>query len=1819
MSKFNAVRICLALGTSLLLGLTITPASAGVLGMSDEAIYADALWGAAGNTINTVTGSVDDWIQDPPDGGTDTDLKWDHNIAAWNGGLTAAGEAGGTSLYSSEDPNGATPAYVLRTTASGLNSALKYNVYLTYYDIGGGVNAAITGNSLNNYLSNYNIDTGVPNTQGVGAKLALLGEVSGVTEVSIDVGGAGGSYWDGLLVDVVPPGLLDGFAAGSIYADASYGVGGNTINSGTLSVDDWILEIPLGDADDGLWDNNDPAYGWNGGLDANGDPGGTSLYSNDAADNFPGDDPTNTDAPVITTTATGLVPTETYNVYLTYYDTVDGVQAALSGDPLVTYVDNNWNIDTGIEGYPGSNTVKLALLGQVTGVSEVGIDVGSTIGAYYEGLLVEHFFILTWDTTNNNWADVPGGDSHWEGGALDQIPTLVDLVEIHSGTATVAAPGAAAKTLTATGGGVIIDTGQTLTIAQTLEMQSGSTMTVRDGATLDVGGNVDMQPTSSLTLSGAATLDVGGGTIAQMDIGGVAPADVTVTTEGTLDIDGFDNQGIAGTFTKSGIGTLSMINSPDGTVVAAGTTLKVTEGTLSLGGTDPLGGSTSVEMAGGTLSIGAPESILDLFEPGVIYADASYGPVGNTVDSVTGDHSSWVQDPPSGAVDDLKWDHNTADWNGGLDADGKVGGTSWYSSDDPLGGTPAPVIKTTASGLNPAETYDVYLTYYNNTVEGVRAAISDDPGGLQTYAVDDWDVDTGIEAWPFSGTVKLASLGQVTSETSVAIDVGSTGASYYEGLLVGTLETFDLTTTQIAVTADSTITTPMARLDLGPLSLQAGVLTTAGASDRITFTDTTIPGGAVGFDTATNTEPGAITANGATIIKRGEADLIVDTPGDLTGATFDVQAGRLVAQHGSNPIAGATVQLTGGRLLLAAKPAAGSPVTYDNQVIVDAPGTIIAGAGDTGTSGVEVILGGTNGLTVNSSVGLASTDAYTLNVAGTIDAAAGAMVIEQGTVEISGAANQIQQLTVDAGTLNLTGTANQIQQLTVDGGQANLPSGGTVGELRVNAGALNTAGADLTVDRLTLAEGVTAGTGTSNHITVGETFSYGSAAAFSVSPADSIQVSGESLSDAMEIGLSGGTIQLVGTGGGVEVPYPEGLVAQWRFEDASDLGYDTVTPLRTSTAYGNPQQEIIGKFGRALRLDGSNRLEVDSTGIDGIYSISGWMNLEAVTFWASALWGQWGNEYWAGYGTDEGADHGSGVEPHFADWSGYDTGGGWNITSALPLDGSIEADRWYHVVSVRDGLDAQLWIDGAMVAAGPAGPAIDPAGRLLVIGNSNGLANPFTGLIDELYVYDSFLFPDEIATLYNPTVTPGELQLTQASLTVSADTTLELNTGPDAELGDLTVAGGVTFSAINDGGGGMSVGNASLGSDSQLTVTKLVVRDTLEIGSSPGTVTILGTLELAPTATLNVEISEDLHDKVIIDGGLGPPVFIDYGNMHGTLAVTGLKPMRYDDPGDNPDEGLLVVYGDKVLTIGEMANPGTENGFDPAYQFTAGVPRSYGAEAFSLGLTGSDIVPNLGDPLGPDVYIPSLDANVPDNAGLWFGNASDASPLEDGVYWDWLKIDIGVFQAAPGDTDGNRKVEGPDILRILTASQFGDGPQLDGNGDSIVVWGTGDFDGNHKVEGPDILLLLRESLFGDGRYSDKGPVVFPAPVAGGDVKLVVTEDGLVIDAGGAKINGYMLKSEAGILTGDDANNIGLFQEDTDDRITGAFAVTLKGEHALGDVIGQTDVDLTGDLTLTYTLVGQPGLFTASIVVPEPGTLMLLLSGLIGLLIWRRKK
>ncbi len=1330
--------------------------------------------------------------------------------------------------------------------------------------------------------------------------------------------------------------------------------------------------------------------------------------------------------------------------------------------------------------------------------------------------------------------------------------------------------------------------------------QSALALTVEGGAveinydqSLSVEFDVNFAPGTSLTLGAGATLAAGeGGTLATLNAG----AGAFVATGKDLTVTYFN--AAAGQFTKQDAGTLVLNNvSGAGVVTDPATTVRVEGGMLKAIGADPLDGVTEIHLAGGALGLSAGGRTVahwSFDNPADLgHDDSGNGhngvpagttvPVANAVGALGGavefDGFSWLgveehadlRTFPNGMTISLWAMNPTGSNNPPMSRwtwDDSGYGTSsgnWYfgdGPDGPLGSRSVPNdMQTDALWHHYAFTFD---PDNNDKVVSYRDGVK---VGERTFAMTfaeavglAFGVDNRDDAVAFTGSVDEAFIYDSPLSSSEI-----NGLFTVPGTLPVDSDPLDptkMSAIQVTVSADSALQVNAPSASLGPLTISGGVLTISGA--EMQFAGTTILPDAIspGFETLADTNPGPITAGANAIIKRGPADLILDSESnDLVGATFDVQEGRLVTYHGSNPIAGpiagATVMLNGGEAFLSAKPGTGSPVTYVNDVTVEGSSAISAGSGDAGEPGsMSVVLDGPG---AELTLGNAAT--LTLRSDAPYD-------------------------------LNLTDAVVGDGEVRVDQGDVTLAAGGQFATLRLTGGQL-TLGADVGVDSLLLLGG-SADTG-GNQVTVSNELKAG-AMTLTIEPGSTFALSGSDIvseATTRTLTLSGGLLEVS------VLDAPTGAVTYWSMDDPLDFGHDDTGNGHNAATDGTPLA-VTGISGGAMQVDGADSIYIadhdDFRNFPNGMTVSVWVK-DPVSI--HPVLSRWGDD----------------LDPPGTDGTGYGMGWGWwyfgdGSFSTLPHGLSIPDDgAWHQYAFTWDPNNANLAIsykDGVELDRRNSNITFPQVTRLSV-GKDNRTGTGFIGSIDEVYIYNKALDPTEMDTLYKSgagLIVQPDLSLTD--LVVEADSTVQTDFDGDALIGDLSVADGVTL-AVNHSGW-LSVQNLNLGDQATLA-GNVLVRGTLDIGASPGTVTVFGTLELASTGTFHVEISENLHDKIIIDGdGSADPPVVDFGNMHGSLAVTGLKPMR--DGSDN------VVYGDKVLTIGEMADAPSGNGF--RYEFAAGVPRSYGAEALSQGLTGTDIVPNLGDPLGPDVYIPSLDAFVPDNAGLWFGGASDQATGEDGVYFSSDKIDIGIFQAAPGDTDGNRKVEGPDILAILTASQFGDGPQLDGNGDSIVVWGTGDFDGNHKVEGPDILLFLTESLFGDGFYGDKGPVVFPAAGAAAEVKLVVTEDGLVIDAGDAKINGFVLRSEAGILTGDDANNIGLFQEDTDDMISGAFAMTLKGEHALGDVIGQTDVDLTGDLTLTYTLVGQPGLFTASVVVPEPGTLMLLLGGLAGLLLWRRR-
>jgi hypothetical protein len=284
----------------------------------------------------------------------------------------------------------------------------------------------------------------------------------------------------------------------------------------------------------------------------------------------------------------------------------------------------------------------------------------------------------------------------------------------------------------------------------------------------------------------------------------------------------------------------------------------------------------------------------------------------------------------------------------------------------------------------------------------------------------------------------------------------------------------DLSGTAVNLQASTTLHVKASQTDFSGLTLENGVVTLEGPADGITFNGTTFAGASVGIATSVNVSSGAIDGGGlgATLVKSGTADLIVQGAGsNLAGATIDVQAGRLIAIHGSNPLGTATLQISGGETILAS---AGGNVTYDNPVTVTADGQLTLGAGGVGAAGpLELTLGNAgSGIALSAgTLTLETTDSYQLIVPGTITGAGNidiigtsvqtAQGISGGTVGIANTSLATSSNITASGTLTLNGgTITSNGTLTISSTAGNVSVTGTPNLTIAAGGHLTTFGGD---------------------------------------------------------------------------------------------------------------------------------------------------------------------------------------------------------------------------------------------------------------------------------------------------------------------------------------------------------------------------------------------------------------------------------------------------------------------------------------------------------------------------------------------------------------------------------------------------------------------------------------------------------------------------------------------------------------------------------------------------------------------------------------
>jgi len=615
-----------------------------------------------------------------------------------------------------------------------------------------------------------------------------------------------------------------------------------------------------------------------------------------------------------------------------------------------------------------------------------------------------------------------------------------------------------------------LDTPNTVTVASpnrdahTLNISNSGVVAIGAGNTLTVLGDVNASD-GTVALENNATLasQFGGGTVGTLTTNGNATVDVA----GTLRAETYDDQATPGMLTKRGNGTLSL-----GTLPSGATDITLDGGTFEVSGqflagvvpSGPIGHWKLDEAAGDASDSSghgrtATLSGNPVWQPaggkfdGALELDGSgdYATVPGGANRINIDNSSfstsfWTTRSTTGS-DYVIGQGNSGSTRRSLHIGFRDNNTFTHAFwGDDLNYDNNAVVPDTTDWHHWVTTYDATTNRQEVWMDGDYVAGRNTSGDFVSSGSNDFWLGRRRDGNNFAGLLdEVVVYDRALSPGDIAV--------LYAGGLTGPI---NMTGSDVTVLSDSTLNAVTASTaDFGNLFFTPtpapgqAILTTSGAPGGMSFLSTTITAGdTVGFNTETDTTPGAINGGGlgATIVKAGSAELILNQAGSgLGGATFDVQEGRLVSL-GVAPLDAATVQLDGGEFALSSP---GGDLNLTNAVTVVSDSGMHAGQFAGGVGG-PVLVTLSNLDPDDAILTLRATDGYSFGIPGTLPGTGG-IDVAQGPVRVDEA--------MDIGTLVLSGG-----QLVRTG--AGTPDGDVTirNELRLDGGSLDMTGNSLNTD-----------------------------------------------------------------------------------------------------------------------------------------------------------------------------------------------------------------------------------------------------------------------------------------------------------------------------------------------------------------------------------------------------------------------------------------------------------------------------------------------------------------------------------------------------------------------------------------------------------------------------------------------------------------------------------------------------------------------------------------------------------------------------------
>jgi len=206
-----------------------------------------------------------------------------------------------------------------------------------------------------------------------------------------------------------------------------------------------------------------------------------------------------------------------------------------------------------------------------------------------------------------------------------------------------------------------------------------------------------------------------------------------------------------------------------------------------------------------------------------------------------------------------------------------------------------------------------------------------------------------------------------------------------------------------------------------------------------------------------------------------------------------------------------------------------------------------------------------------------------------------------------------------------------------------------------------------------------------------------------------------------------------------------GLVAAYGFNQGSGTVVTDSSGTGNNGSTSGATWNAAGKFGAALQISGSSAATIpDSNSLDltNGMTLEAWVNPSTAGGpWRTVIFKQGSGMVYALY-SNNGANRPVGQV---------------NILGEQNATGTaqVPANTWTHLATTYDGATLRLYVNGTQVASTAAtGTLVNSAGALQIGGNSVW-GERFSGLIDEVRVYERALTAGEIQADENNPVVPG--------------------------------------------------------------------------------------------------------------------------------------------------------------------------------------------------------------------------------------------------------------------------------------------------------------------------------------------------------------------------------------------------------------------------------------------------------------------------------